>query len=407
MPTFSYKAKDKAGNTVTGAVEAVDERAAAGTVREMGHLPMEIRQARAPRAGAGSEIPPQHGEAGNAFARYLIYPIWTGVSIKMLALFYRQLATMLAAGLSLSEALRSQENRTRGRLGVIIAEMRANVSNGGRFSDTMSRYPKVFSRLQIALIRAGEGGGLLDSMVDRIASYLEYEMKVRALIAKALVYPIAILILALLAWVCVPSLDKLVNGGFAPFWAEIWPRLRVWVVGAIVLVVALKLIFQFHTPRLIFDAVKVNIPIVGGNAHKIAMSRFSRALAVLYAAGMSLAESVDIAADASGNLFVGRAVKYAVPALQSGQGLTESLTRTRVVSPMVLDMLAVGERSGSTDAVLEKVAEYMDDEIDASIHKLGIALFILMLLIAGGIVGYIVITFWMKLYGGLLGSVGK
>ena len=121
----------------------------------------------------------------------------------------------------------------------------------------------------------------------------------------------------------------------------------------------------------------------------------------------AMADGVDIAADACANLYVGRSIKYAIPALQSGRGLTESLTRTRVISPMVLDMLAVGERSGDMDATLQKATEYMDSEVDASIHKIGIALFVVMILIAGIIVGRMVVDFWQKFYSGLKGAVDQ
>ena len=187
------------------------------------------------------------------------------------------------------------------------------------------------------------------------------------------------------------------------FFQKVWPALRAWTLGCIGLIVFLKLLFQFDSARLVWDCVKVNIPFVGGSAHKIAMSRFSRALAILYAAGLSLAQGVDIASDACANLYVGGKIKYAIPAIQSGKGLTESLARTRAVSPMVLDMLAVGERAGSMDASLQKVSDYMDGEIDAAMHTLGIALFVLMTLAAGAIVGYIVIEFWNRIYGGIAG----
>lgn len=400
MPIFDYKAKDRAGTTVMGTVDAIDEHAAAEMIREMGHLPMSIAVARL------SAQPRQSAEAGSAFARYLIYPLWTGINIKMLALFYRQLATLLNSGMALSEGLRSIGSRTRGRFGVIMDEMREHVSNGGRLSDTMIRYPKVFSRLQIALVRAGERGGLLERMIDRIALYLEYEIKIRALIAKALIYPMVILVFAVVMQVTIPHIQVLIYQGFAPFFALVWPSLGGWILRVLLIIVVLKLVFQFYTPRLIWDCVKVQIPVVGGNARRIAMSRFSRAMAVLYAAGMSMSDCIDIAADACANLYIGRAMKHAIPALQSGVGLTEALTRTGAVSPMVLDMMSVGERSGSTDAVLEKVADYMDDEVDASIHKIGIALFVLMILIAAVVVASIVIRFYTGYFSKMLGSQG-
>lgn len=384
------------GETVVGVVEALDERTAAASVREMGHLPMEIRPAK-----GVTKAKPAAAEAGNVIERYLISPLWTGVNIKMLALFYRQLATLLASGMGISEALASIGRRQRGRLGIIVHEMRQNVIAGGRLSDTMSRYPRIFSRLQLALIRAGESGGLLEQMIDRIASYLEYELSIRKLIMKATAYPIVTLVLALVVCICVPHISVLVNDGLSPFFVLVWPQFRLWIFMLIGLVIVMKLVFQFSFVRLIWDAIKVQPPVVGSTARQIAMSRFSRALAVLYAAGMSFSESVDIASDACANLHIGRRMKYAIPAIQSGEGLTESLAKTRAVSPMVLDMLEVGEKSGSSDAALQKVADYMDEEVDASIHKLGIALFVIMIMAAGVVVGYIVVDFWQKYYGGM------
>lgn len=398
MPTYTYKAKDRAGNTVTGTISAADERAAANSIRELGHLPMDIR------AGREERVRHQSKEAGSAFARYLIYPLWTGINIKMLALFYRQLATLLGSGMAMSEALRSIQNRTPGRLRILVGEMRDQTARGGPLSETLSRYPKVFSKLQISLVRAGESGGLLEQMIDRIAAYLEYELGVRKLIMKAVTYPIVTLVFALLAYICVPHLQVAVKDGMGPFLVLVGPQLRAWAFVCIALVVVGKLIFQFDGMRLVWDFLKVQVPIVGASARKIALSRFSRALAVLYAAGVSLPESVNVAADACANLYIGRGIKYAIPGIQAGQGLTESLTRTRAISPMVLDMLAVGERAGSTDAALQKVSEYMDEELDASIHKIGIALFVVMMLTAGIVVGYIVIDFWQKVYGQITGS---
>lgn len=393
MPIYDYKAKDRAGSTVTGSISAPDERSAADAIRERGQMPMDIRAARQSR--------PQSKEAGSAFARYLIYPLWTGVNIKMLAFFYRQLATLLNSGMSLSEALHTIESRTPGRLRAIVGEMRDQTAQGHTMSETLERYPKIFSNLQIALVRVGERGGLLDQMVDRIASYLEYELGVRKLIMKATVYPIVTFVFAILCYICVPHVELAVTRGMGPFMAIVGPQLEALAFGAIGVIIFLKLVFQFATVRLIWDSIKVYVPIVGQSARKVALSRFSRALAVLYAAGIATVESVEVASDACANLYIARGVKYAIPAIMSGQGLTESLTRTRVISPMVLDMLSIGERAGSTDASLQKVADYMDDELDASIHKIGIALFVVMLLAVGVVVGYIAIEFYQRLYGNI------
>lgn len=392
MPTFTYRAKDATGNTVIGIIDAATESAAAGKIREMGHLPMDIRATVSEPSGEAPR------EVGSALARYLIYPLWTGVNIRALALFFRQLATLIASGMALSEALHSAGSRTGGRLGRIIAEACDNVRGGGRLSDTMSRYPRVFSKLLISLMRAGEAGGLLQSMTERIASYLEYELAIRRRIAMIMFYPIIIFFFIIV----MPHVPTLVLDGPRQFGASLFASISIWFPWAIAALIVLKLLLQFEAVRWVWDFVKVLPPIIGTTARKIAMSRFSRALAVLYSAGMPISEAVSVAADACANVAIGRGIRSCVPAVQAGHGLTESLARTRAVTPMVLDMLSTGEKTGSMDTVLQKVADYMDDEADATIHKLGIALFVFMILIAAIIIGIRVIGFYGSYFGGVM-----
>ncbi|MGB9619912.1 MAG: type II secretion system F family protein, partial [Armatimonadota bacterium] len=302
---------------------------------------MDIR----PVGGVGTLVRPK--EAGSIFVRYFVYPLWTGVSIKALALFYRQLATILGSGMSISEALRSLGSRTRGRLGAIIREVLDTIQQGGTLSQTLERHPRVFSRLQLSLVRVGESSGLMEAMADRIASYLEYEISVRQMIAKSMIYPIVVLAMAFSIQVGLPNVKVAVDQGMPAFLKVVLPTVWRQLGPLLAIVVILKLIFQFETPRLIWDAIKIQPPIIGGTARKIAMSRFCRALAVLYSAGVTLSEAVSISADACANLFIGRAIKPSVAAIQAGRGLTESLTLTGAVSPTVLDMLATGERTGN------------------------------------------------------------
>lgn len=400
MPTFNYKAKDRSGNTVTGAIEAPDEHGAAAMIREMGHLPMDIRPARGSSSSASDE-------AGSLFTRHLIYPLWTGINIKMLALFYRQMATLLSSGMTLSEALGSVGNRSGGVLRRIILEAQDKVRAGGTLSSVFARYPRIFSNLQISLLRAGETGGMIETMLDRIASYLEYEIKVRQLIAKALFYPILVFVFIMLITSALPYLPSLLKepNGVQIVLRGTWSTLRYWVFGGLAAVVTLKLVFQFELPRLMWDAVKLAVPVVGGTARRIAMSRFSRAMAVLYAAGLPAGEAIRVAADACANIYLSRKLKYAAPSVEAGKGLTESLAKTKAVMPMVMDMLATGEKTGNMDAVLQKVADYMDDEADATIHKLGIAVFVLAILIAAVIVLMILVKFYSEYASGMLETV--
>lgn len=381
---FSYKAKDKAGNTVTGSIDAVDERAAAAQVREMGYLPMDIRPVRsAPAARKTSE-------AGSILARYLIYPFWTGVNIRSLAAFFRQMSTLLGAGMSMSEALRSAGSRTRGRLGCIIAEANDAVMRGELLSSAFGHHPRVFNNMILSLLRAGETGGLLVQMIDNIASYLEYELSVRRQISKAMFYP-GLIFFFIIVMPHVPTL--ILNGEYA-FLVSLWSSLKIWLPWFIVMIIVMKFLFQFESIRLIWDLVKITPPVIGTTARKIAMSRFSRALALLYSAGLTVSEAVRVASDACANVYIGRKIQYAIPALNAGQGIVESLEKTGAVMPMVLDMLVMGEKTGNLGSILQKTADYMDEEVDATIHKLSIVLFVLSILIAGIIVGAMVIQFY-------------
>ena len=396
MPTFNYKAKDTGGNTVTGTVDADTPSQAAGKIREMGRLPMDIK-AIGFAAAAG-----QSGEAGSVFARYFVYPIWTGVNLRGLVFFYRQMATLLAAGMSLSEALRSVRRRSRGRLGSIIDEMCDTTNRGGRLSDVVSRHPKVFGSLQLSLIRVGETGGLLAEMVDRIASYLEYEMRIRQRIIMAVFYPCAI-VAFYFVWLVVMAF---INGGRPEAIAAAVGLFTGVFVPLVCLIVILKLIMQFRPMRAIWDTIKIAPPWIGTAARKIAMSRFSRAFALLYASGIPMSEGLAVAAEASGNVALAGRIKMAVPALQSGEGLTSALTRTGALMSMVVDMLATGEKTGGMDAVLQKVSDYMDDEVDVTLHKLAIMLFILPIIALGVLVAMQAVSFYGGYFNKLLGSGG-
>jgi len=397
LPLFDYKVKDRAGNTRTGQLEADSERAASVMIREAGGLPMEIRPARG--TSPGSPVAP----AGNAFARHVIHPFWTGVNIGHLMFFFRQLATLLAAGMSLSEALRSIADRSRGSMGRIVRSAQMRVQSGGRLSDEMVRFPRVFSALQVSLVRAGEETGLLESMADRIASYLEYELSIRRRIMMATFYPILVVIVFILKPAVVEYFVKDSQAALAVLVAS----LKDLGVPFVMFLVMAKLVFQFGPPRLVWDEVKTSVPILGTVARKIAMSRFCKALALLYASGIPITRAVSIAADAGANVALARKLKMAVPGLNEGHSLTEALARTGAVLPMVMDMLSVGEQTGNQETGLRKVADYMDAEADATIQKLSILLFVSMILAVAVMVALDVLRQFMGYLGGIEKAAGQ
>ncbi|MHB9038179.1 MAG: type II secretion system F family protein [Armatimonadota bacterium] len=392
MPTFSYKAKDTKGNTRTGTLEAADERTAAAMIREAGGLPMEISAIRSPKSSSATN------SLRPSARSYLIDPIWSGVNIRGLAFFYSQLHTLLGAGMSLSEALRSVGGRTRGRLRAIIMEACDHVQRGGRFSEVMGKYPRVFNRLQISLMRAGESGGLLEPMIERIAAYLDYELSIRRQLAKITFYPFAIFFFVILT----PHVPLLILKGGAPFAESLWGSLRVWLPWLLGSMVAVKYLFLLEPVRLAWDFAKIQPPLLGTMARKVAMSRFCRAISSLYSAGTPMGEALSVSSDACANIAIANGIKRAIGPVQSGEKLTDSLARTGVMMPIVLDMLSTGEKTGSMDAVLAKAADYMDEEVDSTIHKAGIALFVLMILIAAYMVLQMVVAFYQSYFSGVM-----
>lgn len=389
MATYSYRVKDRAGNTRTGTLEAKDERHAAAMIREAGGYPMEIRLVHEINISSDAL-------ASSAFARYIIQPIWTGISIKTLLFFYRQLATMLGAGMSLSEALRSVSERARGPIGRIVRQMHSRVQTGGRLSDEMIKHPRVFAPLQVSLIRAGEQSGLLEQMANKIASHLEFEIGLRRKITTAILYPMLILLFIAVE----PAIIVLVLDGFQACLRVLYGEFKMFGVPLIIMIIAFKLLFQFSAVRFMWDLVKIQPPVLGTVARKIAMARFSSVLALLYSSGVPIAQAVSISADACANIAIGHSLKQTIPAINNGESLTDSLGKTKMLLPQVVDMLYVGEKSGSYDLTLNKVADYMEDEANTTLNKLPVMLFVIMMIIAGIIAG-------MQIIGGYSGYVNK
>ncbi|MGQ9456465.1 MAG: type II secretion system F family protein [Armatimonadota bacterium] len=396
MPRFAYKAKDSDGNTVIGELEADSERDAAILIQKKGHWPIEIRR-------ITGTVDLTSRRFWSRLGYYLIEPIWAGVNIAQLVLFYRQMATMLGSGMGIAEALNSIGRRTRGRLGRIIREAAVRAQSGCPLSETLARYPRIFTSFQLSLLKAGETGGLFERMVDRIATYLEWELTIRKRIAAATFYPKLLAVCILV----IPLFPTLVLRGPAPFLLAVYSNICLIVLGLVGFIVAIKLVFQFESTRLVWDFIKLRFPVLGWSAHKTAMARFSRAMSALYAAGVSIAECVSISADASGNVYLARRLKGVIDRLHAGESLATSLSASRALSPIVLDMLATGDKTGAIDVVLDKIAEYMEEEVDATLQKVGPVLLVVGVSIAGFVVGMMVVNFYSGYFSNLLGGVGQ
>jgi type IV pilus assembly protein PilC len=381
-PTFNYSAKDREGKTVTGTMEAGSDSEVAGALRERHLLPNRISVSR----GVPS-IPNGH----------FLERILLSQPISEQIYFFKQVATMLSAGVPLADAMRKIVSRSQGgRLRGAIMDAEQHVSSGGRLSEALGRYPWLFGRLQLSLIEAGESSGLLDQSISQVAEYLEKELASRRRMSAATLYPKIALVMALaLLKLPIPLLQQALG--------PLTHLPEVLIAIAIVVWLAFRLSVQSQPLAYAWDAAKLSFPMIGSLLQKMALIKFARALAALYSAGVPVATSVELAAGASSNAFISSRLSRAAPLLRNGVDPLTALSRTGALTDLVQDMLSTGQMTGNLDGMMEKVAEYYESETESGLHKLTIVIGVLALLIAGIITGVIVITF----YAGVYGAMGK
>jgi type II secretory pathway component PulF len=310
---------------------------------------------------------------------------------------YRQLATLVNAGVPMVQALTTLANQTRNaRLQSILNEAAQGVASGYPLSRTMERHPSVFTGIQLELIRAAETSGMLETMCNRIAHYLERELEIRRKLKKETLYPKIVLFVAGLVILLLGFLKSGADGffGMVKFAATVGAcGFGLWWLA--------RYANQYPAVGAAWDNVKMLIPGAGGVARKYATARFTRALGALYGGGILLSNAVPIAARACGNRAIGQALLDKAYLLQQGQGLSGMLAASGLLSPIAVQMARTGEQTGSLDTMMDKVADYLEDEADAKSHQLAVGTGVAVLILAGLVVAYIAFSF----YGGMFGSV--
>lgn len=410
---YSYQAKDEAGRTVTGALDAESERQAAQEIREMGYFPMRLAPqqggaaARNPQPsqfqdnsqlrsmpngtlnGTSGMLPRKKMSPGLWLLAHLVFPLFSGVGLRDMALMYRQFAAMLGAGVPIYQCLTSLTQQTgntvlRGHL----RKISARVQEGEMLTAAMADVPWIFTDFHRAMISAGEVSGGLDTMMGRLSAALEQEYALRNSIKSQVIEPILTLVMSFL----LPPLVLLVVAhdihGYLT--QAVYPLLEVAAVVAGIYVVG-KLLSQF---KFVFDGFAYSLPGIGGAIRMISVARFARAFASLYAAGVGIPEAIRFSASATGNEFLSRRMTSAIPAIMNGRGIAESLQATRVFPPMMVSMLQTGERTGGMDTIMDKVAEYYEQESVVRLHQICVTLRTVLLMIAGIRVLMILIAFY-------------
>jgi type IV pilus assembly protein PilC len=393
--TYTYRVRDRRGTLITGEIVGESPDLVLSKLREMKYIPLEVK---AKHGGLKRQITLRPGR----------------VKMKDLAVFSRQFATMINSGLPLLRTLAILEEQSDAtELKKVVGDMRLEVEKGSSLSTAMARHPKAFSRLYVSMCRAGETSGTLDQVLLRLADTIENEVSLRHKIKSAMTYPVVVLILvslilaAMLLFV-VPTFKELYTslGGQLPLPTRILlgisEAFRKYFYIFIAAAVAFSFVFKRwkggEKGRLAWDKFKLRMPIFGSLFHKAALSRFSRTLSVLSKSGVPILQSLDIVAETVNNEVIARAVKDVQSSVKEGESLATPLGRHKVFPPMVVQMMAVGEETGALDTMLEKIADFYDDEVGAAVESLTSLIEPLMIAVVGGAVGTIVICLYMPLF---------
>lgn len=395
MATYVFKAMDAAGGRAAGEIEAETKQAVADQLRQRGLIVLDIDE-----KGGSAEIS---------------LPFMGGHKAADLTIMTRQLATMVNSGMTILRALYILESQTENKnLAETIGEVRKDVEAGIGLSDALEKHPKTFNQLFVAMTRAGETGGMLDQALMRVADQLEAQDSLRRQVKSAMTYPIVVLSFSVLVLIALlVFLVPVFEGVFKTFGGELpaITRLTVTMSDAItsywyvVIAVAIGAVYGFRkwkdTERgqQLWDKFKLRIPMkIGDIVQKIALARWSRTLSGLVTAGVPLMQAIEITGQTSGNWVVENAMTNVVESVRAGGTIADPLKESPVFPGMVTHMVSVGEDTGALDTMLTKIAEFYEDQVAAAVKSLTSILEPIMIILVGGMVGFIVVAMYMPMF---------
>jgi len=396
MPaTFDYKVRDKTGALVTGQLVGDNEAIVMTRLRQMGLTPIRVKQA---STGLKMEI---HLRPGR-------------IKLKQIAVFCRQFATMVNSGLPILRALSILTDQTESKeLAKVLFAVRAGVENGSSLSAAMAEHPKAFNALFISMVKAGETGGVLDDVLLSLADQIEREVELRRQIKSAMTYPIVVvalvtLILAAMLLFVVPQFETIYSslGGTLPLPTRMLLSVSravrsywyVVLLGAVVASFLFRRYKKTEAGRARVDAVKIKIPIFGPLFHKVALARFASTLGMLLRSGVPILQALDNVNETVNNRVIGDAVDDVKTSVREGESIAKPLGRHKAFPPMVVQMMAVGEETGAVDTMLDKVAEFYNSEVTATVEAMTSLIEPLLIAVIGAAVGAAVIALYMPMF---------
>jgi type IV pilus assembly protein PilC len=334
---------------------------------------------------------------------------------KDIVVFTRQFSTMINAGLPLVQALEILSTQVENRnFGTIIAQIKTDVESGLTYADALKKHPKVFSELYVNMVAAGEAGGVLDTILNRLAAYIEKAMKLKKKVKGAMVYPavvtaVAVLVIVIIMLFVVPTFSKMFIqlGGTLPLPTRMVIGLSNFIAGIgglitfVAIIGAIVFIVQFRKTekgKRISDSILLKLPIFGALLRKVAVAKFTRTLGTLVSSGVPILDCLEITAKTSGNKIVEYSILDVRKEVVGGKTLADPIKKAKVFPPMVTHMVAVGESTGALDAMLSKIADFYDDEVDAAVSNLTAMMEPVLMVFLGATVGFIVIAMYLPIF---------
>ena len=398
MPNFRYSARDASGRVVAGAIDADTEVMVLGKLQEMGFFVTNL----------------QRQSGGTSALRRLDLGKLRKVGMRELTVFTRQFATMVNAGLSMVRTLNILEQQTESaKLKTIVGDVRKHVEEGMTLSDALGQHPDTFSALTINMVRAGEVGGVLDDVLNRLAIFYEKDLALRQKVRAAMTYPAAIFTFALgviffLVFFILPQFIGFFEGldlelplptrilitlthALTGYWYVFLGALLVSVWG-------LRVYIGTERGRFRYDRFKLRVPVFGPLLRKVTVSRFTRTLGTLITSGVPIMQALEVVAKAVENKIVAQAIENVRSSIREGESIALPLQNSGLFPPMVVQMTAVGEETGTLDGMLQKIADFYDAEVESTLSQLTSILEPLLIMFLGFVVGFIVLSFYMPLY---------
>ncbi|MCA9289766.1 MAG: type II secretion system F family protein [Phycisphaerales bacterium] len=417
MPTYTYEALNSAGKPVKGTVDAGSSEEAIQQIKGQGYFPTSVREQKVKAAGGGKADTKLKKKKKREFSFAI-----GGVGQKKLTLFTRQLSTLQDAGLPLLRSIQILEAQQKpGALKSILGSVAEDIEAGTTLSDAMAKHPRAFDRLYSKMVNAGEIGGVLDVILQRLANFMEKAQRLRRRIIGAMIYPAAVIIVAILIvtgimYFVIPKFQEIFND----FEVEL-PGITIWLINAsrwvagtaspnqhvagwiwilftpFVLWFFLWLIRKTNPGRAATDIIRVRIPVIGGLVRKTSVARFTRTLGTLISAGVPILEAIMITRDTSGNYVYEKALTRVHDSIREGETFATPLRESKVCDSIVVNMIDVGEETGELDTMLMKIADNYDEEVDVAVAGMLSLLEPMIVVVLGTVIGTIVLALFMPL----------